>query len=331
MKPDLSSGNLNRDRSAAAAGITEKSMVISLIAAAASIITIVLLMYIVISGNILVPDKTVSQLGKTIFVFPNENSGYHKYGCPLPIRGNKVSDNSAALRTVCRISKSGSENLSRPDIEFDMVDDFDFYSDTDCGSGLNKSKGNAHAVRLMRKLLGITDDLDMWSGPYNWIPNDIFNEWTEIVQKVENKLHFRVPLTQFTTGPPPAALIRVCKYSSIKSASFRRIISSGIDISSPTKLYGKAIELDSDLAAAFAGLAVAHPGIFFHHNGDHSNIIKARQIFAKTAEQDPEPAKPLPENMRYYCLHTGNFKQSIRDYGSKLKVNRKMICRILNT
>ena len=331
MKPDLilTSDNSNRYLTAFSKSKKEKSPRAGLITAAALIITFASLISYGKRYRTLVQDKANVQLKKMIIVFPFENSGYNEYEYLSQFMSNEISIIPDAFGDIDLNSKSGSgKNAgSNNSLNRTLKESIVAYYPGSI-SRLNKSKGKPYAFRLIRRLLGISDDLDIWSGSYIWIPDDVFAERCEIVRSVVNKLIIRKPLTQFTTGPPSVTGIHANDYYLKKSPSFRQNASSGYDISSCVKFFEKTIEPDSDFAI-YAGYAFTYSGIFsLCNDGDISNPIKTHQHINKTAELDPETAdiQPLRGIITIGSLRAVyKLKRIIKRYK---KVNKIMICNI---
>ncbi len=169
-----------------------------------------------------------------------------------------------------------------------------------------KNKDKESRIRIIPQLVRVSDDINIWSDAFDRTIDDIFDVQNEIAQKVVEKLGIKLVLGQSVTGPPPTKNLEAYDYY-LKALKFHYGPSTGANIKTCIKLYEQATQLDSNFAAAYAQLSIAHMGLFkWYWDRDSLNLKKASGYLEKAKELNPDIADVHLAQFFYYYWFTGN-------------------------
>ncbi|MCH7596421.1 MAG: hypothetical protein IID35_07665, partial [Planctomycetes bacterium] len=178
----------------------------------------------------------------------------------------------------------------------------------------DKRGGGAGRVRITPELIRISDDMSLWSQPYNRVLEDIFEVQSDIAGQVIKQLKITLlePERQAIDVKPTEnsdayhAYLRGLDYAG-------RPDSSKEDLSFAVQMFKRAVSIDPDFAIAYAELSMVQSLI--HHLGyDRTEVraAKAKSAVERALELQPD----LPEThlslgyYHYYCY---------REYGRALE------------
>ena len=233
------------------------------------------------ADRILKPEK------KMIVVLPFENLGSPEDDYFAQGMREEISNKLAALGSIGVISRSSAEQLansgkSTKEIGRELGVDYILEGTVQWA----KNKNKLSRIRVIPQLISVNDDINIWSDSYDRVIDDIFNVQNEIAQKVVNKLGIKILPQNFASGPPPTKNLEAYDYY-LKAERFQMVNSTNSDLLTCTKLYEKAIELDTNFAEAYALSSIAYLVIYGYVNNDEINLEKAKKYLQKAKGLKP--------------------------------------------
>jgi len=157
----------------------------------------------------------------------------------------------------------------------------------------DKRAGGAGRVRITPELIRISDDLSLWSQPYNRVIEDIFEVQSDIAEQVIKQLKItllepeRQAIEVIPTERPDAysAYLRGLDYA-------ERPDYDEEDYRLAIQMFERAVTLDPDFALAYTQLSESHSAMHhFGHDRTEARAAKAKSAVDRALELQPD----LPE------------------------------------
>jgi len=154
----------------------------------------------------------------------------------------------------------------------------------------DRRAGGAGRVRITPELIRISDDVSLWSKPYNRVIEDIFEVQSDIAEQVIKQLRVtllepeRRAIEAVPTENPDAyhAYLRGLDYAERPDYSeeeFRLAI----------QMFERAVQLDPSFALAYAQLSMAHSRMHHYgHDRTEARAARARTAVDRALELQPE-------------------------------------------
>jgi len=171
-------------------------------------------------------------------------------------------------------------------------------------------------IRVTPQLIRISDDTHIWSEQYDRTIAKIFDVQTEIAEQVAKQLDLKLlePERQALNARPTDNLdaydyfLRGFNHQSLGFASEKMD-----ELEQAIEMFQKAVELDSNFAAAYAWLSQAHSWLYF--NGmDHT-----KERLAKSKAAVDEALRISPELPIAHLMLANYYYRGFLDYDRALK------------
>ena len=289
-----------------------------IISAAISLIIIAVILFIVIrpfNNQVTIPER------KMIVVLPFENLGPPKDEYFAQGMREEISNKLASLGSIGVISRNSAEkfaNSNKTTKEIGRELGVDYILEGTVQWAKNKDKTSR--IRIIPQLVRVSDDLNVWSDSYDRVIDDIFNIQNEIAQSVVDKLGIKILPGQTVTGPPPTKNINAYDYY-LKALPFHYGPTTGDNLKTCIKLYEKAIELDTNFAAAYAQISIAYMGLFkWYWDRDSLNLKKSSVYLKKAKEINPDIAEVHLSQFFYYAWFTNDRERVFRELKKVLEI-----------
>ncbi|MEJ2613516.1 MAG: protein kinase [Ignavibacteriaceae bacterium] len=302
------------------AGINSKTKVIT-----ASISILVLILAALFYSNIInsnkSPDNPALPERKMIVVLPFENLGPPEDAYFAQGMREEISNKLASLGSIGVISRNSAEkfansNKSTKEIGKELGVDYILEGTVQWAKNSNKS----NRIRIIPQLVRVSDDINIWSDSYDRIIDDVFEIQNEIAQSVVDKLGIKILPGQTVTGPPPTKNINAYDYY-LKALPFHYGPTTGDNLKTCIKLYEKAIELDTNFAAAYAQISIAYMGLFkWYWDRDSLNLKKSSIYLKKAKEIDPDIAEVHLSQFFYYAWFTNDREKVFQELKKVLEI-----------
>lgn len=183
-----------------------------------------------------------------------------------------------------------------------------------------KNKNKENNVRIISQLIRAADDINIWSESYDRVLNDIFYVQNEISQKVVDKLGVKLLPNRFLSGNQPTNNLDAYDYY-LKGLRFKYKVSHKNDVLTSISLYNKAIELDSNFAAAHAQIAISYMGLFArYYDRDSINVFRAQKHLQIASELNPDLPDVHLARAFYYNLLTFDNEQAFKEFKKTLEL-----------
>ena len=258
------------------------------ISTALLLIAFAAILYFVINpfnNKVAVPER------KMIVVLPFKSLGTPENEYFTQGMREEISNKLASLGSIGVISRNSAEKFAKSNKTMKEIGKelgVDYVLEGTVQWAMNKDKTSR--VKIIPQLTRVSDDINIWSDSYDRVLDDIFNMQNEIAQNVVNKLGVKILPNQFSNGPPPTTNLEAYDYY-LKALKFHYGPSTGANIKTCVKLYQKAIELDSNFAAAHAQISIAYMGLFmWYWDRDSLNLKKASMYLQKAKQLNPNLA-----------------------------------------
>jgi eukaryotic-like serine/threonine-protein kinase len=291
----------------------------------ASISILVLILAAVLYFNIIIssksPDDPVLPERKMIVVLPFENLGPPEDAYFAQGMREEISNKLASLGSIGVISRNSAEkfaNSNKTTKEIGRELGVDYILEGTVQWAKNKDKTSR--IRIIPQLVRVSDDINVWSDSYDRVMDDIFNIQNEIAQSVVDKLGIKILPGQTVTGPPPTKNINAYDYY-LKALPFHYGPTTGDNLKTCIKLYEKAIELDTNFAAAYAQISIAYMGLFkWYWDRDSINLKKSSVYLKKAKEINPDIAEVHLSQFFYYAWFTNDRERVFRELKKVLEI-----------
>ncbi len=286
-------------------------------AAALLILTAAILFSIITPFN----NQVIAAGRKMIVVLPFENLGPPEDEYFAMGMREEISNKLAALGSIGVISRSSAEkfaNTKKTAKEIGKELGVDYILEGTVQWAKNKNKSSR--IRIIPQLIKVSEDVNIWSDSYDRVMDDIFNIQNEIAQSVVDKLGIKILPGETVKGPPPTKNINAYDYY-LKALPFHYGPTTGDNLKTCIKLYEKAIELDTNFAAAYAQISIAYMGLFkWYWDRDSINLKKSSVYLRKAKEINPDIAEVHLSQFFYYAWFTNDRERVFRELKKVLEI-----------
>ena len=266
-------------------------------------------------------SKQTKELDKTIAVLPFRNDSpdsTNKYfidGTMEAILDNlcKIAD----LTVISRTSVEQFRSTAKPIREIAKLLNVNFILE---GSG--QKYGND--IRLTVQLIDAINDKHIWSSPYEGVADNIFKLQSQIAQGIatkleailtpeEKKLIEKVPTENMTAYD---LYLRANEYEK----EFGKTLDS-ISYKKAATLYKTIIELDTNFAKAYTGLARANYDRYYKNTYLKENFLDSCLILAKKALSIDNKLDEAYFMISRYNYENGHMDEALDNIDKTLKIN----------
>jgi serine/threonine protein kinase/tetratricopeptide (TPR) repeat protein len=157
-------------------------------------------------------------------------------------------------------------------------------------------------VRIRPQLIRASDDTHVWAQTYDNQMREVFQVQSDVAERVAQALDITLlEADREALRSNPIENIEAYDYYLQGNKYFRRA-ALPIDLAKVIRMHEKAIELDPNLALAYAQLSRAHLMMYWQHwDRSDERLIKAEWAVMKASELDPElPEVHLALGQYYY-------------------------------
>jgi len=175
-------------------------------------------------------------------------------------------------------------------------------------------------MRIILHLVRAADDLQVWSGRYERVLDDIFAVQGEIAEQVIRELEVAIgePVRQAMSEPLTDNLEAYNWY--LRAMEYRRAedySESGLELA--TQLLDRAVELDPDFARAWAELTWVHSLLYFNDDPSDERRERATAAMDRADQLAPDSAAVRAAAGFYYYRVHKDFHRALEEFEIALR------------
>ena len=181
---------------------------------------------------------------------------------------------------------------------------------------------SGNILRVTAQLINVADGYHLWSKQYDREMEDVFVIKDEISQNIVTALAIKLSNQEKENlDKPKTQNVEAYDYYIRGRYYFNTINGDKIDLS--IRMFNKAIEVDSNYALAYAGLANCYSDLHMYYDRTNENLEQALTASKKALNLDPGLAEAHVS--RGYALFQANQKdESEKEFKEAIKVNPKL-------
>ena len=292
---------------------------LSLIISLVIICTLVILYFFVFRNNI---DRADNSSGNKIAVLPFENLGLKEDNYFADGVTDEITSKLSTIQNLGVISWKSAKRFANTTLSSEEIArQLNVNYILEGSIQWSKDKIRKDRVRIIAQLILASNNTIIWSNTYDKVLDDIFSIQSEISQNVVNQLSISIKPNLIEQNENLTKNLTAYDYYLRGKAWFYGINYGKAEINKVTDLFTKAIELDSNFAAAYSFLSITKSlNYWMHYNIHEKDIIKALEYAQKAYQLNPQLAEAHLALGYYYFWYNLNYNEAIREFSEILKL-----------
>jgi serine/threonine-protein kinase len=177
-------------------------------------------------------------------------------------------------------------------------------------------------VRINAQLIDATRDEHLWAEIYDRDLTDVFAIQSDVAQQIANALHATLtPTERAHIERRPTENLEAYDLYLRGNAYLRRWAMSTDAATEAERLYRMALELDPDLAVAWAKISRAHSGLYWSYvDRNPERLTMAREAFERAFQIEPGLAEAHVAAGFYYYYGSRDYQRALEEFEAAIAV-----------
>jgi tetratricopeptide (TPR) repeat protein len=172
-----------------------------------------------------------------------------------------------------------------------------------------------HRLRIVTKLVSVTDGSNLWSNRYDRVLSDVFSIQENIAENVATALQGVLTNSQKEAIRRPETVIEAYEYFLKGRQAFHQI-----NLREARTMFEKAVGLDPAYAPAYAGLADTHSWLYEWEGSHEEDLEAAERNSQKALELAPQSSES--HSSRGFVLSLGKrYEEAEHEFEEAIRIN----------